>query len=241
MTEHLRPIRIFSAPLSMFGAKVQIAALEKGLDFELTMVPFTDSHRYEPKHPDVARINPKRQVPVLMHGDLEIFDSTQIFEYLEDLQPEPALWPRDPEMRARARLLEHKSDEVYFPHVIRLMGLQDTPDDPAAITARAAASDYYRQMDAVLVEREYLAGSMTFADIAFYMAQLFGDRMGAPMTRFHAAIAQLAGENDVQTFRAAGCRPDGGLSRLAWAQSAGLASGHVAKTGLTCGRRVKIP
>ena len=79
-------------------------------------------------------------------------------------------------------MLEHKSDEVYFPHIIRLMGLQDTPDDPAAAAARAAASDYYRQMDAVLAEQEYLAGPMSFADIAFYMAQLFGDRMGAPMT-----------------------------------------------------------
>jgi len=182
MTKDSNLIRIFSAPLSMFGAKVQIAALEKDLDFDLTMVPFTDSHRYEPKHPDVARINPKRQVPVLMHGDLEIFDSTQIFEYLEDLKPEPALWPSKPETRARARLLEHKSDEVYFPHIIRLMGLQDTPDDPLAVAARAAASGYYQQMDAVLAGQEYLAEPMTFADIAFYMAQLFGDRMGAPMT-----------------------------------------------------------
>ena len=32
---------------------------------------------------------------VLVHGALEIFDSTQIFEWLEDLQPEPPLWPRD--------------------------------------------------------------------------------------------------------------------------------------------------
>jgi glutathione S-transferase len=182
MTKDSNLIRIFSAPLSMFGAKVQIAALEKGLDFHLTMVPFTDSHRYEPKHPDVARTNPKRQVPVLMHGDVEIFDSTQIFEYLEDLKPEPALWPPKPETRAYARLLEHKSDEVYFPHIIRLMGLQDTSDDPVAVAARAAASDYYQQMDVVLAEREYLAGPMTFADVAFYMAQLFGDRMGAPMT-----------------------------------------------------------
>jgi glutathione S-transferase len=31
----------------------------------------------------------------LVHGDLDIFDSTQIFEYLEDLQPTPALWPLD--------------------------------------------------------------------------------------------------------------------------------------------------
>jgi glutathione S-transferase len=182
MTKKSNVIRIFSAPLSMFGAKVQIAALEKGLDFDLILVPFTSSHRYEPKHPDVLRINPKRQVPVLIHGDLEIFDSTQIFEHLEDLKPEPALWPSGPEMRARARLLEHKSDEVYFPHIIRLMGLQATPDDPNAVAARTAAFDYYQQMDALLVDRDYLAGALSFADIAFYMAQLFGDRMGAPMT-----------------------------------------------------------
>jgi glutathione S-transferase len=114
-------MRLFSGPLSMFGAKAQIAALEKGLDFELVMVPFGADHRYEPKHPDVLRINPKRQVPVLIHGDLEIVDSTQIFEYLEDLRPQPALWPAGTVARARARLLEHKSDEVYFPHIIRLM------------------------------------------------------------------------------------------------------------------------
>src|SRR3954468_24714051 len=118
-------MRLFSGPLSMFGAKAQIAALEKGLDFELIMVPFGADHRYEPRHPEVLRINPKRQVPVLVHGDLEIFDSTQIFEYLEDLQPEPGLWPRDLRERARARQLEHQSDEVYFPHVVKLMGLQD--------------------------------------------------------------------------------------------------------------------
>ncbi len=67
-------MRLLSGPLSMFGAKVQIAAAEKGLDFELVMVPFEMQRLYEPKHPDVLRINPKRQVPVLMHGDLEIFE-----------------------------------------------------------------------------------------------------------------------------------------------------------------------
>src|SRR5919108_1443061 len=109
-------LRLYSGPLSMFGAKAQIAALEKGLDVELIMVPFEMQRLYEPKHPEVVRINPKRQVPVLIHGDLEIFDSTQIFEYLEDLRPAPALWPAGTIARAQARLLEHKSDEVFFPH-----------------------------------------------------------------------------------------------------------------------------
>jgi glutathione S-transferase len=175
-------MRLISGPLSMFGAKAQIAALEKGLDFELVMVPFGADHRYEPKHPEVLRINPKRQVPVLIHGEVEIFDSTQIFEYLEELKPDPVLWPAGIVAKARARLLEHKSDEVYFPHIIRLMGLQESPEDPMAIAARSEASRYYENMEKTLTDREFLAGPYSFADISFYMAQLFGARMGAGMT-----------------------------------------------------------
>jgi glutathione S-transferase len=182
MTAARSPMRLFSGPLSMFGAKAQIAALEKGIEFELVMVPFDMQRLYEPKHAEVLRINPKRQVPVLIHGDVEIFDSTQIFEYLEEVKPEPALWPADPAARARARLLELKSDEVFFPHVIRLMGLQGTPDDPAARAAQDAAARFYDEMEARLHDRDHLAGSYSFADIAFYMAQLFAARMGAPMT-----------------------------------------------------------
>ena len=62
------------------------------------------------------------------------------------------------------------------------MGLQATPDDPAAEAARSAASRYYQYMEVRLADREFLAGSYSYADIAFYMAQLFGARMTAPMT-----------------------------------------------------------
>ena len=176
-----KAMRLYSGPLSMFGAKAQIAALEKGIAFELVMVPFTTQHLYEPKHPDVLRVNPKRQVPVLIHGEVEIFDSTQIFEYLEYVQPEPPLWPPAPADRARARLLEHLSDEVYFPHVIRLMGLQALPHDPIAVASREGAAQFYAEVERRLGlhEHEFLAGSYSYADIAFYMAQVFGVRMGA--------------------------------------------------------------
>ena len=175
----------------MFGAKAQIAAAEKGIDVELVMVPFAMKSLYQPKHPDVLRINPKGQVPVLVHGALEIFDSTQIFEYFEDLQPDPPLWPRSPAARAAARLLEHKSDEVFFPPVIRLMGLQATPADPAAVAARAALSDFYDGVETFLGDgRDWLAGVYTYADIAFYMAQIFADRMGAPMHERHVRLRQ---------------------------------------------------
>jgi glutathione S-transferase len=181
---------LFSGPLSMFGAKAHIAALEKNLPINVVMVPFTMDHRYDPKHPQVLRVNPKRQVPVLMHGDVEIFDSTQIFEYFEHLQPHPPLWPSQSAARSRARLLELKSDEVFFPHVIRLMGLQDGLGEAAAQEAISQILQYYEAIDATLEGSDYIAGEYTYADIAFYMAQTFAARLGAPMS--HATPRLLA-------------------------------------------------
>ena len=175
-------IRLYSARLSMFGAKVQIAAFEKGIPLDIVMVPFTQTEGYTPKHPEVVRINPKKQVPVLVNGDLELFDSTQILEYLEDLQPTPALWPAGVEARARARQMEHLSDEVYFPHIIKLMGLQQNLGDPQAVAAIEGARDFYARLEKLLPGRDFIMGGFSFADIALYMAMLFGERQGAPLT-----------------------------------------------------------
>ena len=172
-------MKLYTGPLSMFGAKAQIALAEKGLDAEVVMVPFDNQKLYEPKHPDVARINPKAQVPVLIDGDLEIFDSTQIFEYLEDAHPAPPLWPAEPKARARARLLELKSDEVFFARVIPLLRLGDragTGAEPHLAQVRAFYAELEPQVG------DWLAGDMfAYADIAFVMAQYFATRFGAPI------------------------------------------------------------
>jgi glutathione S-transferase len=181
-------MKLYSGPLSMFGAKAEIALHEKAIKFDLVMVPFEMKTLYRPKHPEVARINPKQQVPVLLDGDLEIFDSTQIFEYLETLKPVPALWPAEIKAKARARLLEHISDEVYFPPIVQLMRLAQTPDDPAAVEARRVAGIVYDDMERALDGRTWLAGDFSYADIAFYMAQLFGERWGVPMTGAHPRL-----------------------------------------------------
>jgi glutathione S-transferase len=175
-------MKLFTGPLSMFGAKAQIAALEKGLAFECIMVPFDRDDNYEPRHPEVLRVNPKRQVPVLIDGEVELFDSTQIFEYLEDLVPDPPLWPAGVAARARARQLELKSDEVFFPQVVKLFGLQNDMQSPAALAACAACDRFGKELDLLLEGRDYLAGPYSYADIAFYMAHVFADRKGAGMT-----------------------------------------------------------
>jgi glutathione S-transferase len=80
------------------------------------------------------------------------------------------------------------------------MGLQAAPDDPAAIAARHGASRYYREMEALLADREFLATTYSYADIAFYMAQLFGARMTAAMDE---STPRLLEWRDRMTARAA--------------------------------------
>lgn len=174
-------LRLYTGPLSMFGMKAEIALREKGLAFERIDVPFENARGYQPKHPVVARVNPKQQVPVLVDGELELFDSTQIFEYLEDIRPLPPLWPAEAKARARARQLELRSDEIYFPNVVRLMGSDVDLSSGPAQQSIAAVDAFCAELESGL-SGDYLLGNYSYADIAFFMAQVFAERMGAPLT-----------------------------------------------------------
>jgi glutathione S-transferase len=114
-------MKLYSGALSLFSRKVEIALREKGLPFERIQVPFSQTRGYSPKHPDVLAANPKGQVPVLVDGDLTLYDSTVILEYLEDAHPEPALLPQGAAERGRCRLLDVFADEVMLVPLRALM------------------------------------------------------------------------------------------------------------------------
>ena len=57
-----------------------------------------------------SKLSPLRRIPVLVDGDLVLTDSSVICQYLDDLQPQPALLPADIRDRARARWLEEFAD-----------------------------------------------------------------------------------------------------------------------------------
>lgn len=50
---------------------------EKRLPYEPISVPFSRATSYRPRHPMVVRVNPKQRVPVLVDGDLAIYDSSR--------------------------------------------------------------------------------------------------------------------------------------------------------------------
>ncbi len=52
---------------------------------------------------EIGRISPSKLVPALKDGDLVIWDSLAICEYLAERFPEANLWPADPALRALGR------------------------------------------------------------------------------------------------------------------------------------------
>jgi glutathione S-transferase len=96
---------LYEHPLSPYARKVKIALYEKGLPFERRSLKQPDF-----VGDDFTSKSPRREVPVLVDGDLTIVDSTIICEYLEDLHPEPKLYPSSAAERARVRMLEEVAD-----------------------------------------------------------------------------------------------------------------------------------
>ena len=69
-------------------------------------IPFTEEN-IKLDRPDSRGVlkekSPSGLVPFLTHGDVQVWDSLAIMEYVSDLFPEKALWPSDPAARAIAR------------------------------------------------------------------------------------------------------------------------------------------
>ncbi|HLI13500.1 MAG TPA: glutathione S-transferase family protein [Alphaproteobacteria bacterium] len=180
---------LYSGPLSLFSRKVEMALGEKGLAFERVMVPFSQERGYAPKHPAVLAANPKAQVPVLVDGDLTLFDSTLILEYLEDAYPAPPLFPREARARARCRRLELFADEILFAPVRLLMYRTEPPHperehqaarEAEGARAEAAIRGHYAGLADELGERDYFCGDFSVADIALFMTLLFAARLKGP-------------------------------------------------------------
>ncbi|PXA78538.1 glutathione S-transferase [Caulobacter sp. D4A] len=71
-----------------------------GVSFKETVIPLRQA---EVTDAEIAKHSPSKLIPVLKDGDLTVWDSLAICEYLAEKYPEAKLWPADPELRALAR------------------------------------------------------------------------------------------------------------------------------------------
>jgi glutathione S-transferase len=184
-------LTLYSGPLSLFTAKVRVVLAEKAIPYERVEVGWSRAARYLPHHPGVVAINPKRQVPCLVDGDLGLYDSTVIMEYLDDRWPEPPMRPRDPGERARCRLLELEADEVLFPHLWGLIEARFYPEGAGdAAAAEAGVREYHARLAGSLGDRSFLSGDVFgLADVANGILLGAASTLGAPIDDAQPALA----------------------------------------------------
>ncbi len=124
---------------SPYAWKVWLALEHKQLPYELKLLSFD---RAEHRTPEFLALNPRGKVPALIDGDLALWESTVILEYLEERYPERPLLPRDPQARARVRRIAAEAD-TYLSPLVRpvLAAILYKPPAERDPTAIAAAHD----------------------------------------------------------------------------------------------------
>jgi glutathione S-transferase len=86
---------------SSWSFRPWIAMTALGIPFEEILIPFGD--------PDfktrLAAYTPAGLVPVLVDGDMHVWETLAIMEYLAEKFPDKQLWPAEPKARAHARVI----------------------------------------------------------------------------------------------------------------------------------------
>ncbi len=201
-------LTLYEIPISPYARKVKLALLEKGLAFE--------RRKLAPRELDGAEfgtLNPRREVPALVDDGVTIVDSTIICEYLEERYPEPALYPKTPAARARARMLEDRADVAFEPAVWALMEVHFFGRASGELAqqllggAQVAIAKNFDLLERELASAPFLTGDhFGIVDAAFLPhvagAALFGVKAGADRPRVLDWVKRVRARPSVQTEEA---------------------------------------
>lgn len=92
-------IKLFSARACPFAHRTRLVLAHKRVPFELVEIDLQN----KPTWFD-SKLSGYGKVPALQHGELHLWESAIVNEYLEETFPEPQLLPREPGLRAKARI-----------------------------------------------------------------------------------------------------------------------------------------
>ena len=163
---------LYEHPLSSYVQKVKIALREKNIAFTVERPEGLGSGAGGGAFLDG---NLRAEVPMLIDGAVRIVDSTIILEYLEDKVPTPALLPRDPAERARARMIEDVCDTSY-----------------EAINWGIGEITWFRRAEGALESRLRAAAAVQTAEIQHWLEQQLGAREWFVGDRFGWADLSVA-------------------------------------------------
>lgn len=163
-------LRLYHSPLSPFCRKVRLCLAEKRVDVELI------EEKYWEKSAEFLRRNPAGKVPILSIEGKTFTESTAICEYLEDLYPEPALFPNGADEKYETRRLvawfddkfhQEVTSKLLYERVIKKVSGQGFPVSKNVKEGARNIKFHISYMEWLLERRRWLAGEhMSIADFA---------------------------------------------------------------------------
>ena len=88
---------------SSWSMRPWVLLKQAGIAFEERKIRFDAFTPDSSFKTELARVTPAGHVPVLIDGDLTVWDTLAIAEYVAERFPAKQLWPKDAKARARAR------------------------------------------------------------------------------------------------------------------------------------------
>jgi glutathione S-transferase/RNA polymerase-associated protein len=154
-------ITLYDHPLSPYAQKVKIALREKGLAFEAVLPGGLGAGGAAGAFVEAS---PRAEVPALLDGDVSVFDSTIILEYLDDAYPDPPLRPASAPERARVRMLEEVMDTHFeainwgLSEIRWFRRAQGAQAERLQAAAKVQTEGFFAWLERQLGEREWFNG-----------------------------------------------------------------------------------
>jgi maleylacetoacetate isomerase len=184
-------LRVYRIPFSTNVERVSLALGHKGLEVEWEDVDAADRS-------PVERVSGQPLVPVLVHEGLVIADSTVILRYLDQLQPEPPLFPRDEARRAELEVFLDWFDRIWKrpPNEIEAERAKAEPDAERIYELGRELTGSLELSEALLAGRDYLFGEFSAADCAAFPFLKYGLIFDeADTEEFHLILREYLGLN----------------------------------------------
>jgi maleylacetoacetate isomerase len=164
-------LTLYHFPKSSCSRKVLLVMLHKSIAYEEVIINLEQGQQ---KSLDFLRLNPHGQVPVLQYRDHIIYDSAVINEFLEEKFPEPPLLPQDEVERAKVRMSTVYADQVFYPHISRILRELRKPVEQRNQVWIETELDKFQNHALLFLERSlqkqanpFLFGALTLADVAY--------------------------------------------------------------------------
>jgi glutathione S-transferase len=158
-------MRLLTSKMSPFGRKVSVAAIEKGIESRIEIVPTAVGQAKT--NLELMEHNPIGKVPTLVTDEGQaIFDSVVIIDYLDGLQPQPRLIPESGEARLRALRLNAIADGLLVAGVLAKTEAARPPERQWPEMHAAQWAKVQKCLAALEIELGDAAAAVTVGEIA---------------------------------------------------------------------------